>query len=150
VRASHQTTGCSGRSAVEPAVEREKGGNLIASRVRLKISPHLWNSTRIEYRGYCLHRRESRWGPVFYFKAARTFSHPGPSRPKEGLQSSRFPYFALMACRYNWTKGSHTLPPPPGRESRRGRVTLPQNVSPWLRLPKVQNALEEGKKEKTR
>jgi len=65
VRQGNQTTGCSGRSAEWPAVEREKVVNLMASRVRLKIFPHLWNSTRIEYRGYCLHRRESRWGPFF-------------------------------------------------------------------------------------
>ena len=101
------------------------------------------------YCGYCLHRRGRRWGPpYFYFHTALTSPYPGPSRSKEGLQSSRFPYFGLMACRYNLAKSSNTLPPPPGRESRRGRVTLPQNVSPWLRLPKVQNALEEGKKRK--
>jgi len=44
-----------------------------------------------------------------------------------------------MACQYNLAKGSDDWPSPPGRESKRGRITFLQNVSPLLRLPKVQN-----------
>jgi len=65
------------------------------------------------------------------------------------LRLSRFPYFRLMDCWYNLAEGDSTLLRSPGGESKRGRVTLPQNVSPLLRLPKVQNTLEKGK-EKTR
>jgi len=75
----------------------------------------------------------------FYFNPARPFPHPGPSRHKEGLRFSSFPYFCLMACQYNLAKGSDDWPSPPGRGSKRGWVTLSQNVSPLLRLPKVQN-----------
>jgi len=42
-----------------------------------------------------------------------------------------------MACWYNLAEGSDALPYPPGGQSKRGRVTLFQNVSPLLRLPKV-------------
>jgi hypothetical protein len=41
-----------------------------------------------------------------------------------------------MVCWYNPAEGDSALLRSPGRESKRGRVTLPQNVSPLLRLPK--------------
>jgi hypothetical protein len=44
-----------------------------------------------------------------------------------------------MVCWYNLAEGDSALLRSPGRESKRGRVTLPQNVSPLLTLPKVQN-----------
>jgi len=76
----------------------------------------------------------------FYLNAARTFPHPGPSRHKEGLRFSSFPYFRLMVCWYNLAEGDSALLRSPGRESKRGRITFLQNVSPLRRLPKVQNA----------
>ena len=45
-----------------------------------------------------------------------------------------------MVCWYNLAEGDSALLRSPGRESKRGGVTLRQNVSPLLRLPKVQNA----------